>query len=108
MLYYTAGMPVYTVRLDESSEEALAAAAHARQVSRAVILREAIAQYAGAAVREASPLHRLSPLIGVIENGPKELSEHTGRGLARLLAARSAKARTGRPAGRSRSKTTKA
>jgi hypothetical protein len=96
-------MAIYTVRLDESSEEALAAAARSQKVSRAVILREAIAQYAGAA-RVASPRSRLSSLIGVIEDGPADLSTKTGRGFAALLASRptvrGASARKRRPPAR--------
>jgi len=63
-------------------------AARARKVSRAVILREAIAEYANVAGRESTPLARMSPLIGVIEDGPGDLSERTGNAFARLLAAR--------------------
>jgi len=89
-------MALYSVRLDEASEEALAAAARARKVSRAVILREAIAEYASVAGRESTPFARMSPLIGVIENGPGNLSERTGERFARLLDAR-------RPGGAARS-----
>lgn len=78
-------MPLYSVRLDEASDDALAAAARQRKVSRAVILREAIAEYAGAAVRESSPFARLSSLIGVIEEGPGNLSEKTGNGFVNAL-----------------------
>lgn len=78
-------MPLYSVRLDEVSDDALAAAARDRKVSRAVILREAIAEYAGAAVRDSSPFARLSSLIGVIEDGPGNLSEKTGKGFVRAL-----------------------
>lgn len=63
-------------------------AARARKVSRAVILREAIAEYARVAGRESTPFARMSPLIGVIEDGPGDLSEQTGKGFARLLDAR--------------------
>jgi hypothetical protein len=83
-------MALYSVRLDEASEEALAMAARARRVSRAVILREAIIEYASLAGRESTPFARMSPLIGVIENGPGDLSEQTGKGFARLLDARRA------------------
>jgi len=81
-------MALYSVRLDEASEEALAAAARSRKVSRAVILREAIAEYASVAGRESTPFSRMSSLIGVIESGPGDLSEQTGKGFARLLRAR--------------------
>jgi Ribbon-helix-helix protein, copG family len=83
-------MALYSVRLDEASEEALAAAAQSRKVSRAVILREAIAEYAGGSGREVAPAALLSSLIGVIEDGPGNLSEQTGKGFARLLEARRA------------------
>ena len=83
-------MALYSVRLDEASEEALAAAARVRKVSRAVILREAIAEYASVAGREVSPLVRMSSLIGVIEDGPGNLSEQTGKGFVRILEARRA------------------
>jgi len=63
-------------------------AARARKVSRAVILREAIAEYASVAGRESIPFARMSPLIGVIQDGPGDLSEQTGKGFARLLDAR--------------------
>ena len=87
-------MALYSVRLDEASEEALAAAARSRKVSRAVILREAIAEYASVAGRESTPFSRMSSLIGVIESGPGDLSAQTGKGFARLLRAR----RVGGPA----------
>jgi hypothetical protein len=95
-------MALYSVRLDEASEEALAAAARARKVSRAVILREAIAEYASVAGRASTPFARMSPLIGVIENSPGDLSEQTGKGFARLLAARreGGAARTARGSGK--------
>jgi hypothetical protein len=82
-------VPLYSVRLDEASDEALAEAARDRKVSRAVILREAIAEYAGAAVR-GSPVSRMSSLIGVITDGPGDLSEKTGAGFARVLQKRRA------------------
>lgn len=85
-------MALYSIRLDEASEEALAAAARARKVTRAVILREAIAEYGRGAGREITPFDRMSSLIGVIQDGPERLSERTGRKFARLLmAARVAK-----------------
>lgn len=78
-------MPLYSVRLDQASDEALAAASHERKVSRAVILREAIAEYAGSAVRDSSPFGQMSSLIGVITDGPGNLSEKTGKGFVRTL-----------------------
>jgi hypothetical protein len=44
----------------------------------------------------------MSPLIGVIENSPGDLSEQTGKGFARLLAARreGGAARTARGSGK--------
>jgi Ribbon-helix-helix protein, copG family len=87
-------MPLYSVRLDEASDEALAAAARKQKVSRAVILREAIAEYAGAGVRESSPFARMSSLIGVIDDGPGNLSEKTGHGFIRVLQQRAVKARS--------------
>ncbi len=81
-------MALYSVRLDEASEEALAAAAQSRKVSRAVILREAIAEYASVAGRESTTLARMASLIGVIQDGPGDLSEQTGKRFARLLDAR--------------------
>ena len=85
-------MALYSIRLDEASEEALAAAARKRKVTRAVILREAIAEYGRGAGRESTPFDRMSSLIGVIQDGPGNLSERTGRKFAGLLiAARVAK-----------------
>ena len=81
-------MALYSVRLDEASEEALAAAAKGKNVSRAVILREAIAEYAGAQKGASSPFARMSSLIGIITDGPGNLSEHTGRGFVRELQSR--------------------
>ncbi|MEO8359608.1 MAG: CopG family transcriptional regulator [Vicinamibacteria bacterium] len=83
-------MALYSVRLDEASEEALTGAARARKVSRAVILREAIADYAGNAAADVSPLARLSSLIGVIDDGPADLSERTGEKFAHALEQRRA------------------
>ena len=85
-------MALYSIRLDEASDEALAAAARKRKVTRAVILREAIAEYGKGAGREITPFDRMSSLIGVIQDGPPNLSERTGRKFAGLLtAARAAK-----------------
>jgi len=81
-------MAIYTIRLDEESEEALASLARGRQVSRAVVLREAIAEYAGGSGGKATPLSRLSSLVGVIEDGPRDLSKNTGRSFAALLESR--------------------
>ena len=80
-------MALYSVRLDEASEEALTAAARRRKVTRAVILREAIAEYGKGAGRESTPFERMSSLIGAIQDGPGNLSEQTGRKFASLLAA---------------------
>lgn len=78
-------MALYSIRLDEISEQALAAAARARKVTRAVILREAIAEYGKGAGRAVSPAEQFSSLIGVIENGPENLSERTGEKFASLI-----------------------
>ena len=91
-------MPLYSVRLDSASDHALATAARDRKVSRAVILREAIAEYANATARKSSPFEQMSSLIGVIDDGPGNLSEQTDKGLARMLEQRRAK--SGVPAAR--------
>ena len=80
-------MALYSIRLDEASEEALTAAARRRKVTRAVILREAIAEYGKGAGREGTAFERMSSLIGVIQDGPGNLSEQTGKKFAGLLAA---------------------
>ena len=90
-------MVLYSIRLDDASDATLTAAARARNVTRAVVLREAIAEYGRAAVREASPLDFMSSLIGVIDDGPGDLSERTGERFAGLLDAARV-ARAARPA----------
>lgn len=80
-------MALYSIRLDEASEQALIAAARSRKVTRAVILREAIAEYGKGAGRVVSPAQQFATLIGVIENGPGRLSERTGEAFASIVAA---------------------
>jgi hypothetical protein len=80
-------MALYSIRLDEASEQALIAAARSRKVTRAVILREAIAEYGKGAGRTGSPAQHFAPLIGVIENGPGRLSERTGEAFGGIVAA---------------------
>jgi hypothetical protein len=75
-------MVLYSIRLDEASEQALIAAARSRKVTRAVILREALAEYGKGAGRAVSPAPQFASLIGVIENGPGNLSERTGERFA--------------------------
>jgi hypothetical protein len=81
-------MVLYSIRLDEASEQALVAAARARKVTRAVILREAIAEYGKAAGREVAPASQFASLIGVIGDGPGGLSERTGETFAGIVAAK--------------------
>jgi hypothetical protein len=81
-------MALYSIRLDEASELALIAAARSRKVTRAVILREAIAEYGKSAGRAGSPAPQFASLIGVIENGPGNLSERTGEAFAGIVAAK--------------------
>jgi hypothetical protein len=90
-------MALYSIRLDEACEQALIAAARARKVTRAVILREAIAEYGKAAGRAVSPAPRFASLIGVIENGPGNLSERTGEAFAGIVAATHRRTRTSLP-----------
>jgi predicted DNA-binding protein len=78
-------MALYSVRLDDASAEALATAARNRKVNRAVILREAIAEYASTRTGDSSPFAQMSSLIGVIDRGPGNLSEETGKSFARLI-----------------------
>ncbi len=80
-------MVLYSVRLDEASEQALIAAARSRKVTRAVILREAIVEYGKGAARAASPAQQFASLIGVIEDGPGRLSERTGETFGSIVAA---------------------
>lgn len=79
-------MALYSIRLDEASEQALIAAARARKVTRAVILREAIAEYGKGAGRAVSPAQQFASLIGVIESKAGNLSERTGEAFARVVA----------------------
>ena len=80
-------MALYSIRLDEASEQALISAARARRVTRAVILREAIAEYGKGAGRAVSPAQQFAPLIGVIEDGRGSLSERTGEAFGIIVAA---------------------
>lgn len=80
-------MALYSIRLDEASEQALIAAARSRKVTRAVILREAIAEYGKGAGRVVSPAPQFASLIGVIEDGPGRLSERTGEAFGSIVAA---------------------
>jgi hypothetical protein len=81
-------MALYSIRLDEASEQALIASARSRKVTRAVILREAIAEYGKAVGRAVSPAPQFASLIGVIESGPGNLSERTGEAFAGIVAAK--------------------
>jgi len=97
-------MALYSVRLDDASAEALATAARNRKVNRAVILREAIAEYASTRTGDISPFAQMSSLIGVIDRGPGSLSEETGKSFARLLRQQAANKRSTPPAVKRRSK----
>lgn len=79
-------MALYSIRLDEESEQALIAAARSRKVTRAVILREAIAEYGKGAGRAVSPAQQFASLIGVIESKAGNLSERTGEAFASVVA----------------------
>lgn len=79
-------MALYSIRLDEASEQALIAAARSRKVTRAVILREAIAEYGKGAGRAVSPAQQFASVIGVIESKSGNLSERTGEAFARVVA----------------------
>jgi hypothetical protein len=81
-------MALYSIRLDEASEQALIAAARGQKVTRAVILREAIAEYGRGAGRAVSPVQQFASLIGVIGSGSGKLSERTGEAFAGIVAAR--------------------
>ena len=97
-------MALYSVRLDDASAEALATAARNRKVNRAVILREAIAEYASTRTGDISPFAQMTSLIGVIDRGPGNLSEETGKGFARLLRQQATSKRATPPALRRRPK----
>lgn len=68
------------------------------------MLREGVAEYGKTAGRETPTLERFSGLIGVIKDGPGNLSEKTGAAFARLVgvAARRRGASAGKPEGRAR------
>lgn len=90
-------MALYSIRLDDATDETLTRLARDRKVTRAAVLREAVAEYGRTAGRETPTLGRFSGLIGVIKDGPGNLSEQTGAAFARLVGAaarrRSASAR---------------
>lgn len=94
-------MALYSIRLDDATDETLTRLARDRKITRAAVLREAVAEYGKTAGREAPVLERFSGLIGVIKDGPGNLSEHTGTAFARLVgaAARRRSASAGKPAG---------
>lgn len=93
-MYYTSFMAIYTIRLDEESEQVLARAAADRGVSRASILREAVSEYGKRAGRAVDYGKAFEPLIGTVTNGPKDLSEQTGvRFTEELLKARASSSR---------------
>ena len=86
-------MALYTIRLDKESEEVLARSAAARGVSRAVVLREAVAEYGKAARRKQDFGAGWERLVGTVTNGPGNLSQRTGERFAEeLLKARAASA----------------
>lgn len=90
-------MALYSIRLDEAGEQTLSAVARSRKVTRAVILREAIAEYGKTAGRTVSVAQQFSSLIGAIDNGPGNLSERTGEAFASIVAAkRSGREKTAR------------
>lgn len=95
-------MALYSIRLDDATDETLTRLARDRKVTRAAVLREALAAYGKTAGREAPTLERFAGLIGVIKDGPGNLSEQTGAAFARLVgvAARRRSTSAPRPAGR--------
>jgi RNA 3'-terminal phosphate cyclase len=92
---------LYSIRLDDETESALAALARVRKVSRAMVAREAIVEYGNRRAGPGSMLAAFAPLIGSVPSGARvsgrgKLSEKTGQRVAELLARR---ARRGRKRG---------
>lgn len=80
-------MALYSIRLDDATDETLTRLARDRKVTRAAVLREALAEYGKRSSSEVSTRERFSGLIGVINDGPGNLSEQTGTAFARLVGA---------------------
>jgi hypothetical protein len=87
-------MAIYTIRLDDESDEILARGASVRGVSRATILREALSEYGKRAGGSSDHSSGWAPLIGAVKDGPGNLSERTSARFAEeLLRARATSAK---------------
>jgi chemotaxis response regulator CheB len=85
-----------SVRLDAETERAVERLARAKRSTKSRVIREAILAEAEREQRKVqgnSAYARIAHLIGVETGGPRNLSEKTGRRVARLLRQRERKSR---------------
>jgi hypothetical protein len=75
---------ILSVRIDEKSRRAVARRARASGRSESSVVREAIEAYLGGEAGEA-PYPALRDLIGVVAEGPADLSVRSGDKVRRLL-----------------------
>lgn len=86
---------VFTVRLDEKTEELLDRLARIDDLSRSEVVRRSIQLLAEQrmAREEESPFEAVKHLIGSVRGGPPRLSEQTGKQFRELMTRKKARRR---------------
>jgi len=75
-----------TLRIDAKIDQWVEQIAHKNKVSRAKVVRDAIVEYAAKYRLQAqSPYEQIAHLIGKVTQGPKDLSQDTGKKFRQLL-----------------------
>ena len=74
-----------SVRLDEEGERAVSRLAHSLGRSKSEVVRDAIAAYAEQHPPATSVYSLVESLIGCMDSGGAQLSQHTGQKFTKLL-----------------------
>jgi len=75
----------FSVRFDPETEALIERLARTRGKSRSSVVREAVARYAAEDDDQTTLFDRIKPCIGTIRSGRSDLSQQTGRRVAKLL-----------------------
>ncbi len=75
----------FSLRLDADTEALLDRLSRGKGLSRATVVRKAVAHYAATAWDNLSAYEKLKPLTGIVRSGRHDLSQDTGRKLTALL-----------------------
>jgi hypothetical protein len=80
-------MPVISLRVDDETARVLRDLARARKKTRSAVIRDSLFEYAGRheAGSSDSLYERMKAHIGVVKDGPSDLSVDTGRRVREIL-----------------------